>query len=93
MEKTKRIERSFTLRNLLGLHARPAAVFVQTANQFNCEIKVEKDDASVDGKSVLGLMTLAAERGSELVITASGEDAEQAMSELGKIIEDGFGED
>jgi phosphocarrier protein HPr len=93
MAASQQKKRVFTLKNLLGLHARPAAIFVQTANQFSCSIRVSKDDTIVDGKSILGLMTLAAERGSKLVIVAEGDDAEKALKELGKLIEDGFGED
>lgn len=93
MAASQQKKRVFTLKNLLGLHARPAAVFVQTANQFSCSIKVNKDNASADGKSILGLMTLAAERGSKLEIVAEGDDAEKALKELGKLINDGFGED
>lgn len=93
MEKTKQKKRVFTLKNLLGLHARPAALFVRAASKFDCSIRVAKDDLSADGKSILGLMTLAAERGSKLEITASGEDANKALHELGELIENGFGED
>ena len=64
--------REFTVTNKLGIHARPAAQFVKTASAFSCEIQVEKDDEQADGKSIMGLMMLAAGHGSILIITTEG---------------------
>ncbi|MEM0970037.1 MAG: HPr family phosphocarrier protein, partial [Verrucomicrobiota bacterium] len=72
------ITKSFTINNEAGLHARPAAVFVKTANQFSSDIWVSKDGEEVNGKSILGLMMLAAEHGSTIEISVEGEDAEKA---------------
>lgn len=84
--------REFTVTNKLGIHARPAAQFVKTASRFSCEIQVEKDDEQADGKSIMGLMMLAAGHGSVLSITADGEDAEEALQSLGELIERNFEE-
>jgi phosphocarrier protein len=80
----------FTVTNKLGIHARPAAQFVKTASQFSCDIQVEKDDEQADGKSIMGLMMLAAGHGSVLVITTEGEDAEDALEALGSLIAKNF---
>jgi phosphocarrier protein len=82
--------REFTVTNKMGMHARPAAQFVKRASRFQCDVWVEKDDEQVNGKSIMGLMMLAAGQGAKLKITAEGQDAEAAMSELGKLIEAGF---
>ena len=84
--------REFTVTNKLGIHARPAAQFVKTASQFSCEIQVEKDDEQADGKSIMGLMMLAAGHGSVLSISAQGEGAEDALLALGALIERDFEE-
>ncbi len=87
-----RQERSFVIVNTLGLHARAAAQLVQTANRFKSEIHVEKDGMEVNGKSIMGVLTLAAAKGSSILVTCDGEDADAAMSALAKMIENGFGE-
>ncbi len=87
-----RQERRFLIVNALGLHARAAAQLVQTANRFRCEIHVEKDGMEVNGKSIMGVLTLAAAKGSTITVSVDGEDAELAMGELAKVIENGFGE-
>jgi phosphocarrier protein len=87
-----RDERSFTIVNALGLHARAAAQLVQVANRFRAEIHVEKDGTRVNGKSIMGVLTLAAAKGSCVTVSADGEDAEHAMLALAKVIENGFGE-
>lgn len=74
------------LTNKLGMHARPAAMFVKTASRHHCEIMVEKDGEEVNGKSIMGLMMLAAGCGSKLKITAQGADAEDAIREIEKIV-------
>lgn len=82
-----------TVTNKLGLHARPAAQFVKIANQFACEIFVEKDGEKVNGKSIMGLMMLAAGPGSKLVVKANGHDAAQALLRLESLVNEKFNED
>jgi phosphocarrier protein HPr len=84
--------RDCTITNEAGLHARPAALFVKTANLFRSDIWVEKGDEEVNGKSIMGLMMLAAESGATLRITAEGDDAEEALAALGELLERGFDE-
>jgi phosphotransferase system HPr (HPr) family protein len=76
------IERTVVIRNRLGLHARPAAEFVKTASRFVADITLGKDGSWVNGKSIMGVMTLAAECGSEVTVRADGSDAEQAVENL-----------
>lgn len=80
----------FTICNKLGMHARPAAQFVKRASKYACNVWVEKDDEQVNGKSIMGLMMLAAGHGAKLVVTAEGTDAEAALKELGLLISNGF---
>ena len=87
-----RLEQTFTIVNSLGLHARPASQLVQIANRHQCEVLIVKDGASVNAKSIMGVLTLAAARGSKLTVTCDGEDAESAMDAMGKLIAAGFGE-
>ncbi len=87
-----RAERTFLIINTLGLHARAAAQLVQAANRFRSEIHVEKDGATVNGKSIMGVLTLAAAKGSTITVSCDGDDAEHAMAALAKVIENGFGE-
>ncbi len=84
--------RTFLIVNSLGLHARAAAQLVQTANRYRSEIHVEKDGMQVNGKSIMGVLTLAAARGASINVQVDGEDAEPAMTALAKLIENGFGE-
>ena len=93
-EKTgqKPVERTLVISNKLGLHARPAAVFVQTANRFEASIEVQKEDLKIDGKSIMGIMTLAAEMGSSITVRVTGKDAAAAMEVLAKLVESNFGE-
>jgi phosphocarrier protein HPr len=86
-------KRSFTIKNRLGLHARAAALLVQTANSFQSDIVVTKGGEEVSGKSIMGILMLAAPQGSQIEIAASGEDAREALAAIGKLIDDGFGED
>lgn len=81
------------IKNKLGLHARPAAMFVRIANQFSSEITVEKDNEQVNGKSIMGLMMLAAGCGSILNVTAQGDDAEEALQALADLAERKFNEE
>jgi phosphocarrier protein len=85
-------EKKLVVKNKLGLHARPAALFVQTANRFDCEIEVRKGRQKVNGKSIMGIMTLAVMCGSSIVIRAEGPDAAEAVSALEKLIANDFGE-
>jgi phosphocarrier protein len=85
-------ERRFTIVNQLGLHARAAAQLVQVANRFKAEIHVEKDGMQVNGKSIMGVLTLAAAKGSAITVSVDGDDCEVAMLALAKVIENGFGE-
>ena len=91
-EKKKQLEKEFEIRNKQGLHARPAALFVQTANQFESEIEILKDEIIVNGKSIMGIMTLAAEAGSTVIVRARGEDADKALVEIEKLFQSNFGE-
>ncbi len=85
--------KDFLVSNKLGIHARPAAMFVKTANRFTCDIFVEKDGEKVNGKSIMGLMMLAAGPGSRLTIHALGQDALQALAELEILIKRKFDEE
>ena len=79
-----------TISNELGLHARPAMTFVELANQYKSDVRIQKDDQTVDGKSIMQVMMLAATQGTRLKITAEGEDAEEAISALQQLIESNF---
>ena len=79
--------------NRLGLHARPSAMFVKTASRFRAEIWVEKDGERVNGKSIMGLMMLAAGQGSKLLISCDGADADKALAEIEAVITRKFDED
>jgi phosphocarrier protein HPr len=85
--------KELTIINRLGLHARPSAMFVKTASRFRAEIWVEKDGERVNGKSIMGLMMLAAGQGSKLQVLCEGPDADQALSEIEAIILRKFDED
>ncbi|HEX6107469.1 MAG TPA: HPr family phosphocarrier protein [Gemmatimonadales bacterium] len=86
------IEREATIVNQEGLHARPAARMVRLASQFDAEIEIAKDGLGVNGKSIMGVMMLAAECGSSITIRADGPDAEAAVEALAKLVASGFGE-
>lgn len=88
-----RITKELTVTNKLGIHARPAAMFVKTANRFECDVFVEKDGERVNGKSIMGLMMLAAGPGSKLMIFAEGEDAARAVVEIEALLKRKFDED
>ena len=89
MEQSKDV----TIVNKYGLHARPAAEFVKLANRFSSEVWVRKDEIEVSGKSIMGVMMLAAECGSVVRIRASGEDSEEALQALSNLITNRFGEE
>ena len=82
-------EQTFTIINRLGLHARAAAKFVTTASEFNADIHVSRDDRQV---SIMGVMMLAAAKGTEIQVTAEGDDAEPALQAIGELIANYFGE-
>jgi phosphocarrier protein len=85
--------KDLTIENRNGLHARPAALFVKTSSRFRSEVWVEKDGEKVNGKSIMGLMMLAAGKGSVLKVTAEGEDAGTVLTELEQLISTRFGEE
>jgi phosphocarrier protein HPr len=85
--------REVEVRNRLGLHARAAARFVRTAGQFRSRITLSRDHRSMDGKSILGILLLAASRGARLTITAEGDDEASAVEALAALVEGGFGEE
>ena len=84
--------RVLTVKNKLGLHARAAAIFVRLSNKFSSDIHLLKDGYSVDGKSILGVLSLAAAKGTKIEVVAKGEDADDAISEIEKLVDSGFGE-
>jgi phosphocarrier protein HPr len=87
-----RLERTFTVVNSLGLNARPAAQLVQVANRHKSEVHLVKDGTHVNAKSIMGVLTLAAGKGTLLTVTCEGDDAEAAMAVIATLIEAGFGE-
>ncbi len=82
----KSIKKNIIVKNKQGLHARPAALFVQIANRFDSQITVGKDSEVVNGKSIMGILTLGATRGSEIVLEVVGPDAEEAILELERLL-------
>jgi phosphocarrier protein HPr len=86
------IQKELTIRNKMGMHARPAAQFVKRASKYQCDVWVEKDDEPVNGKSIMGLMMLAAGRGETIKIIADGTDAEAAVADLEELVTSGFGD-
>ncbi|HVQ28448.1 MAG TPA: HPr family phosphocarrier protein [Vicinamibacteria bacterium] len=87
------IRRSVRINNRLGLHARAAARFVQTANRFRSRIGASRDGRTMDGKSILGMLLLAASEGTELELSAEGDDAEEALTALAQLVESGLGDE
>ena len=87
------LTRELTVINKSGIHARPAAMFVKTANRFLCDIFVEKDGEKINGKSIMGLMMLAAGPGSKLTIHANGNDGPQAIAEIEALLKRKFDEE
>jgi phosphocarrier protein HPr len=84
---------TFTIRNRLGLHARAAALLVKTANRFVSEVTIEKDGLEVNGKSIMGILMLAASKGTRITLKVDGKDSAQAIQSLGKLIENKFDEE
>jgi phosphocarrier protein len=92
-ERTQKVEKDIAVINRLGLHARPAAMFVRIASRYRCDVWVAKEGEEVNGKSIMGLMTLAAGQGSKLHLRCEGPDAEKAMADLEELINARFHED
>src|SRR2546423_14325083 len=90
---SQKIEKEITIINRLGMHARPAAMFVRIASRYRSEVWVEKEGEKINGKSIMGLMMLAAGQGSKLNICCEGPDADKAMEELEELIQNKFNED
>ncbi|PLX78975.1 MAG: HPr family phosphocarrier protein [Desulfuromonas sp.] len=86
------LETTLKIPNRLGLHARAAAQLVQTANSFKSEVLVRKEDLEVNGKSIMGILMLAAPQGSRISISVHGEDEQEAIQALTELVNDGFGE-
>ncbi|MBR5522491.1 MAG: HPr family phosphocarrier protein [Akkermansia sp.] len=84
--------KTLTVLNKLGIHARPAAQFVRVASRFQADVTVEKDDESVDGKSIMGLMMLAVGCGAQIKVTTDGEDEAETMAALEELVANKFGE-
>jgi phosphocarrier protein len=84
---------TFTIKNRLGLHARAAALLVKTANKFASELTIEKDGLEVNGKSIMGILMLAASKGTKITLKVEGKDSVQALQTLGRLIENKFGEE
>ena len=92
-EREEKAEKEITIVNRLGLHARPAAMFVRIASRYRCEVWVSKEGEEVNGKSIMGLMMLAAGQGSKLRIRCDGPEAARALHELEELIKCKFNED
>jgi len=86
------LETAIVINNKLGLHARAAVKFVNMANRFSADVKIEKDGSEIDGKSILGILTLAATQGAEIVLKVDGADEEVALKSLVALINSKFGE-
>lgn len=87
------IEQSFVILNELGLHARAATRFVQTASRFSANVEVEKDGQKVNGKSIMGVLMLVAAKGTMITVRSEGADAQEAMAAIGQLIRSKFGEE
>ena len=86
------VEKSCTVQNKMGLHARPAALIVQTANKFRCEVILQKDGQEVNGKSIMGVLMLAAGKGSTIQVRTEGEEAKACADALSALFDKGFNE-
>jgi phosphocarrier protein HPr len=87
------IEKRLKIQNELGLHARPASLFVKTAAKFKADVYISKDDQEVNGKSIMGVMMLAAEMGSEILLRIDGEDEKEALAALTELLNRKFDEE
>ena len=86
------IEKTVTIVNKAGMHTRPASMLVKIASKYKSEFFIVKDGYRINGKSIIGVMSLAAEQGSKVILTFDGEDEQKASEEVAKFFEDGFGE-
>jgi phosphocarrier protein HPr len=86
------VEKICTVRNKMGLHARPAAQIVQTANKFPCEVSLVKDGQTVNGKSIMGVLMLAAAKGTTILVRAEGDEAQACVDAIGELFDRGFNE-
>ena len=87
-----KVLRKIEIKNKLGLHARAAALLVQTANRFSAQVSISKDGQTADGRSIMGVLTLAATQGSKIQVEAVGDDAEQAVKAIERIVDKRFNE-
>ena len=87
------IEGQFVIPNKLGLHARASALLVKTASRFASEIRIEREGVEVNGKSIMGIMMLAAAKGSSILLKVEGPDDAEAFAAIGELIRNGFGEE
>ena len=87
------LQKEFVIVNKLGLHARASALFVKTASRFAADVKLSKEGVEVNGKSIMGIMMLAASKGTTVSLTVEGEDETEAMQVIGDLIANGFGEE
>lgn len=87
------VEKEVRIVNKLGLHARPAVLLVKAAKRFQCDITLQKDDIAIDAKSILGVLILAAEKGSKIRIIADGPDEKEAVEVISRMFEEGFAEE
>jgi phosphocarrier protein HPr len=87
-----KVSKKLEIKNKLGLHARAAALLVQTVNRFSAQVTVSKDGQITDGRSIMGVLTLAATQGSQIQVEANGEDAERAVRAIERLIDNKFNE-
>ena len=87
-----KVARKIEIKNKLGLHARAAALLVQTVNRFSAQVSISKDGQTADGRSIMGVLTLAATQGSKIQVEAVGADAEQAVKAIEKLVDKRFNE-
>ena len=93
MSEVAAVIRIVTLKNKYGMHARPAMQFVEIASRYESKLIVIKDGKDVDGKSIMGMMTLAAEKGADLTLKANGNDADEMLARIADLIDNKFGEE
>jgi phosphotransferase system HPr (HPr) family protein len=87
-----KVVKKLEIKNKLGLHARAAALLVQTVNKFSAQVSLSSDDQTADGRSILGVMTLGAPQGSKILVEAQGDDAEKAVRAIEKLLDNRFNE-
>ena len=93
LNNQKKVEKTLTIQNKLGLHARAAAELVKVTSDFRSGVTINKDGLQVNGKSIMGIMMLAASKGTQVTVTVEGPDAVECMAAVEKIFNDKFGED